>query len=165
MPKGSRCNLAEKEINMTRVHSIFPRNFVGFDALFDELEQFRMSSQTNETYPPYNIIKSGDNQYAIEIAVAGFSKDDIQIEAEDRELKVTASKEKKEAEYLHKGISTKSFTRTFRLADHVQVVGADLSDGMLSIELEVILPDEKKPKLIPIGGGKQADLEFLQESA
>ena len=146
---------------MTRYNSIFPRHFVGFDSLLNELEL--RHEDTN--YPPYNIIKQGNNRYAIEIAVAGFSKDDIEITSEDRDLIVKASKEQKDAEYLHKGISTKSFERNFRLADHVQVVGADLSDGMLSIELEVVLPDEKKPKLIPIGGGKQADLEFLQESA
>lgn len=145
---------------MTRVHSIFPRHFVGFESLLNELEL--RHEDTN--YPPYNIIKQGDNRYAIEIAVAGFSKDDIEITSEDRDLIVKASKEQKDAEYLHKGISTKAFERNFRLADHVQVVGADLSDGMLSIELEVVLPDEKRPKRIEIGGG-QKDLEFLQESA
>ena len=145
---------------MTRVHSIFPRHFVGFDSLLNELEL--RHEDTN--YPPYNIIKQGNNRYAIEIAVAGFSKDDIEITSEDRDLIVKASKEQKDAEYLHKGISTKAFERNFRLADHVQVVGADLSDGMLSIELEVVLPDEKRPKRIEIGGG-QKDLEFLQETA
>ena len=145
---------------MTRYSSIFPRHFVGFDSLLNELEL--RHEDTN--YPPYNIIKQGNNRYAIEIAVAGFSKDDIEITSEDRDLIVKASKEQKDAEYLHKGISTKSFERNFRLADHVQVVGADLSDGMLSIELEVVLPDEKRPKRIEIGGG-QKDLEFLQESA
>jgi molecular chaperone IbpA len=145
---------------MTRYNSIFPRHFVGFDSLLNELEL--RHEDTN--YPPYNIIKQGNNRYAIEIAVAGFSKDDIEITSEDRDLIVKASKEQKDAEYLHKGISTKSFERNFRLADHVQVVGADLSDGMLSIELEVVLPDEKKPKRIEIGGG-QKDLEFLQEAS
>ena len=145
---------------MTRYNSIFPRHFVGFDSLLNELEL--RHEDTN--YPPYNIIKQGNNRYAIEIAVAGFSKDDIEITNEDRDLIVKASKEQKDAEYLHKGISTKSFERNFRLADHVQVVGADLSDGMLSIELEVVLPDEKRPKRIEIGGG-QKDLEFLQEAS
>jgi molecular chaperone IbpA len=145
---------------MTRYNSIFPRHFVGFDSLLNELEL--RHEDTN--YPPYNIIKQGNNRYAIEIAVAGFSKDDIEITSEDRDLIVKASKEQKDAEYLHKGISTKSFERNFRLADHVQVVGADLSDGMLSIELEVVLPDEKRPKRIEIGGG-QKDLEFLQEAS
>lgn len=145
---------------MTRYNSIFPRHFVGFDSLLNELEL--RHEDTN--YPPYNIIKQGNNRYAIEIAVAGFSKDDIEITNEDRDLIVKASKEQKDAEYLHKGISTKSFERNFRLAEHVQVVGADLSDGMLSIELEVVLPDEKRPKRIEIGGG-QKDLEFLQEAS
>ena len=145
---------------MTRYNSIFPRHFVGFDSLLNELEL--RHEDTN--YPPYNIIKQGNNRYAIEIAVAGFSKDEIEITSEDRDLIVKASKEQKDAEYIHKGISTKSFERNFRLADHVQVVGADLSDGMLSIELEVVLPDEKRPKRIEIGGG-QKDLEFLQEAS
>ena len=145
---------------MTRYNSIFPRHFVGFDSLLNELEL--RHEDTN--YPPYNIIKQGTNRYAIEIAVAGFSKSDIEITSEDRDLIVKATKEQKDAEYLHKGISTKAFERNFRLADHVQVVGADLSDGMLSIELEVVLPDEKRPKRIEIGGG-QKDLEFLQEAS
>ena len=144
---------------MTRYNSIFPRHFVGFDSLLNELEL--RHEDTN--YPPYNIIKQGNNRYAIELAVAGFSKDDIEITNEDRDLIVKASKEQKDAEYLHKGISTKTFEKNFRLAEHVQVVGADLSDGMLSIELEVVLPDEKRPKRIEIGGG-QRDLEFLQEA-
>ena len=144
---------------MTRYNSIFPRHFVGFDSLLNELEL--RHEDTN--YPPYNIIKQGNNRYAIELAVAGFSKDDIEITSEDRDLIVKASKEQKNAEYLHKGISTKTFEKNFRLAEHVQVVGADLSDGMLSIELEVVLPDEKRPKRIEIGGG-QRDLEFLQEA-
>lgn len=148
---------------MTRLHSIFPRHFVGFDSLLDELELRREDSN----YPPYNIIKQGNNRYAIELAVAGFSKDDIEITWQDRDLIVKASKEHKtDAEYLHKGISTKAFEKNFRLADHVDVVGADLSDGMLSIELEVVLPDEKRPKLIPIGMDTQSpNLEFLQEEA
>ena len=146
---------------MTRYNSIFPRHFVGFDSLLNELEL--RHEDTN--YPPYNIIKQGKNRYAIELAVAGFSKDDIEITSEDRDLIVKATKDKEvDAEYLHKGISTKSFEKNFRLAEHVQVVGADLSDGMLSIELEVVLPDEKRPKRIEIGGG-QEDLEFLQETA
>lgn len=146
---------------MTRYNSIFPRHFVGFDSLLNELEL--RHEDTN--YPPYNIIKQGNNRYAIELAVAGFSKDDIEITSEDRDLIVKATKNKEvDAEYLHKGISTKSFEKNFRLAEHVQVVGADLSDGMLSIELEVVLPDEKRPKRIEIGGG-QEDLEFLQETA
>src|SRR6056300_1334934 len=100
---------------MTRYNSIFPRHFVGFDSLLNELEL--RHEDTN--YPPYNIIKQGNNRYAIEIAVAGFSKDDIEITSEDRDLIVKASKEQKDAEYLHKGISTKSFERNFRPADHV----------------------------------------------
>jgi len=145
---------------MTRLHSIFPRHFVGFDSLLDELELRREDSN----YPPYNIIKQGNNRYAIELAVAGFSKSDIEITWEDRDLIVKASKEHRDAEYLHKGISTKAFEKNFRLAEHVDVVGADLSDGMLSIELEVVLPEEKRPKLIPIGMDTQSSqLEFLQE--
>ena len=148
---------------MTRYNSIFPRHFVGFDSLLNELEL--RHDDTN--YPPYNIIKQGNNRYAIEIAVAGFSKTDIEIIWEDRDLIVKASKDNTtDAEYLHKGISTKSFEKIFRLAEHVDVVGADLSDGMLSIELEVVLPDEKRPKLIPIGMDTQSpELEFLQEEA
>lgn len=146
---------------MTRFNSsIFPRHFVGFDSLLNELEL----AQSDNNYPPYNIIKHSDISYSVEIAVAGFSDEDLEITVDDRDLLVKATKQKgADAEYLHKGISTKAFTRNFRLAEHVQVTGADLSNGMLSISLEVVVPEEKKPKLIEIGTGKQQSLDFIQD--
>ena len=124
---------------------------VGFDRMFDRL--FDETVQTTN-YPPYNIAKTGEDKYSIEIAVAGFSKDDIEIETKENTLVVRTIDKKEEfvddVEYLHKGISNRAFKRMFTIADDVVVNGADLENGMLVIELERIIPEEKKPRLINI---------------
>jgi molecular chaperone IbpA len=126
---------------------------IGFDRMFDRL--FDESFVTTTNYPPYNIVKVSDTDYAIQIAVAGFSKDDIEIETKENTLTVK-SKDKKdgelvdETEYLHKGISNRAFTRSFNLADDVVVKGASFENGLLNVELERIIPEEKKPRLIKI---------------
>ena len=135
---------------MTGVQSLFPRSsFVGFDHLFNELEHVTRHAQDH--YPPHNIIKTGDTDYLIELAVAGFSKDELNIEVKDRTLTVTGEHVSKGREYIHRGISTKKFKRTFRLSEHVQVHGADLVDGVLSIELKYEIPQELRPRKINIG--------------
>jgi len=106
-------------------------------------------------YPPYNIRKTGKDQYAIEVAVAGFSKDDVEVEFEDKLLTVRTKKinktvEKNSDEIIHKGISQRSFSRSFTIADDVKVSGAELKDGLLTINCEKIVPEQKKKKLIPI---------------
>ena len=134
---------------MTSVHTLFPRtNFIGFDHILHELD--RVATQANENYPPHNVVKVTDTQYTIELAVAGFSRDEIEIEVNDRTLTVLGEHITRKREYVHKGISTKKFTRTFRLSEYVQVVGADLADGLLAINLEVVLPEEKRPRKIDI---------------
>ena len=126
---------------------------VGFDSVFDRF--FDMDTNREQGYPPYNIRKVNDIQYVIELALAGFSKDDIEVELTDGQLAIR-SKDKKEEEedsdsLVHKGIARRSFSRTYTLSDDVIVKGADLKDGMLIINLERVIPDEKKPRLIQIG--------------
>lgn len=135
---------------MTGVTTLFPRSaFVGFDHLFDELD--RVAKQAHDHYPPHNIVKTGESEYLIELAVAGFTQDEITIEVKDRSLTVTGEHISKGREYIHRGISTKKFKRTFRLSEYVQVSGADLVDGILAIQLKVVIPEEMRPRIIPIG--------------
>lgn len=135
---------------MTGIQTLFPRSsFVGFDHLFNELEFTAKHAQDH--YPPHNIIKVGDSDYLIELAIAGFHKDEINIEVKDRTLMVTGEHVSKGREFIHRGISTKKFKRTFRLSEHVQVNGADIQDGILAIELQYIIPEEMRPRKIHIG--------------
>ena len=126
---------------------------VGFDSVFDRF--FDMDTNREQGYPPYNIRKVNDIQYVIELALAGFSKHDIEVELTDGLLAIRSKDRKEEEEdsdsFVHKGIARRSFSRTYTLSDDVIVKGADLKDGMLIINLERVIPDEKKPRLIQIG--------------
>ena len=125
---------------------------VGFDSIFDRF--FDMDTTRDSGYPPYNIRKINEAQYVIEIALAGFSKDDIEIELTEGNLAVRSKKEEEtngEDSFVHKGIAKRSFLRSWTLSDDIIVKGADLKDGMLIINLEKVIPDEKKPRLIQIG--------------
>lgn len=133
------------------------RQTVGFDR-FNDLFESLMSETSDgfDTYPPYNIEKHGEDDYKIVMAVAGFSMDDLNIVLHDGELTVSGSiRDKEDAEsgihVLHRGIATRNFERTFRLADYIQVTGADMKDGLLTISLVHEIPEEKKPREIPIG--------------
>ncbi|HEY6047898.1 MAG TPA: Hsp20 family protein [Sphingomicrobium sp.] len=136
--------------------SPFRRSTVGFDRLFDMLENSTVG-QAQENYPPFDLIKDGDNEYRIELAVAGFKPDEIDITAQQNVLIVSGRKkdesDEKGANYVYRGIATRSFERRFALADHIQVRGADLKDGLLSIELKREIPEAMKPKKINIGSG------------
>ena len=126
---------------------------VGFDELFERL--FEMDTTSSTSYPPlYNIIKTDECNYIIEMAVAGFNKDQIEVELSDGELTVRSkTKDQKLDEskkMIHHGISFRSFSRKFTLSEEIRVKNADLKDGMLSIRLEKIVPEHKKPKLISI---------------
>ena len=135
---------------MTGVQSLFPRSsFVGFDHLLNELDH--VARHANDSYPPHNILKTDEDNYLIELAVAGFSKDGIEIEVKDRTLTILGEHKSKGREYIHRGISTKKFKRTFRLSEHVHVNGADLVDGILSVKLKVVVPEEMRPRKIAIG--------------
>ena len=129
---------------------------IGFDNIFDDLMRVNQQ-QSNTNYPPYNIIKHDEDRFAIEVAVAGFREGDINITVEKNILTITGEQAVKvykedevEPEYLHRGISARNFTRTFTLADHVEVVSARAEDGILKIELERQVPEEQKPKTIAI---------------
>jgi molecular chaperone IbpA len=134
----------------------YRRSTVGFDRLFDMLEN---SSNGNggENYPPFDLISTGENDYRIDLAVAGFKPEEIDITAQQNVLIVTGKKkeesEEKGSDYIYRGIATRSFERRFALADHIQVKGADLKDGLLSIELVREIPEAMKPRKIDIGGG------------
>ena len=131
------------------VHSLFPRSaFVGFDHLFDELD--RVARHANDNYPPHNIVKVDDTNYLIELAVAGFARDELEIEVKDRSLRVSGKHQNRGRDYIHKGISAKKFDKAFRLSEYVQVNGADLEDGILAIGLEVVVPEEMRPRKIDI---------------
>ena len=131
---------------------------IGFDNMFDQFESLLsdggLSTQSN--YPPYNIRKAGKDKYAIEVAVAGFNKDDVEVEYEDNLLTVKTKKvdktveKDKDGEIIHRGISQRSFSRSFTIANDVKVNGAELKDGLLLIGCEKIVPEQKKRKLIPI---------------
>ena len=122
---------------------------IGFDNMFDEL--MRMNSQQSLNYPPYNIVKNTEDSFDIEVAVSGFSEGEIEVNLDNRVLTIKGQKnEDLVAEYLHKGISTRDFVREFTLAEHVEVIHASQKDGILTINLERIVPEEKKPKAIAI---------------
>ena len=131
---------------------------VGFDPIFDRFESMFddnfFANQTHQNYPPYNIMKTGDYTYNIEIALAGFSKKDIDVSYEDGVITVKSIQEAKQdgdqSGVLHKGISKRMFTKSFSIADDVEVKGAELKDGLLTISLERIIPEAKKPRTIEI---------------
>jgi len=130
----------------------FPRShFIGFDHVWNEIE--RLSDMTdNKLYPPHNVVKHSEENFTVELALAGYSKEDLDVEVRDGLLVVSANlAEREPREYLHKGISQKKFRRTFRLSEHVVVDGADFKDGLLVIDLRVELPKEKRPRSITIG--------------
>ena len=129
---------------------------VGFDNLFDDFDRiYKFNSDSINHYPPYNIRKVNDTDYVIELAVAGFGKKDIEVKSQENTLTIKSTDKKdevleKDESVLHRGISQRSFKRSFTVAEDVVVKGADLKDGLLSVKLERIIPDEKKPKIIDI---------------
>lgn len=129
---------------------------VGFDRIFDRMHTLNTVQGKQSNYPPYNIIKKGDNLYEVEIAVAGFLKSEITIELEDGVLTVTGKREPLNdgIDFIHKGIAERDFTRKFTLSDTIEVRGADLNSGILSIVLENVIPEHKKPRTIAIGNSE-----------
>jgi|TARA_B110000902_G_scaffold212938_1_gene244231 molecular chaperone IbpA len=124
---------------------------VGYDKMFEHLNSYVSNNVTSTGFPPYNISKGGDLTYVIEMALAGFSKKDIEIEVADGTLTIRSTKENEESEEtLHRGISYRKFNRKFTLADDIVVNEASLENGMLRIDLERIVPEEKKPRIIKV---------------
>jgi molecular chaperone IbpA len=131
--------------------SPFARNAIGFETLFDRLNDW--SRDANEGYPPYDIVRKGEDQFQINIAVAGFSRDEITITAEASQLTVAGRKpDKDDTDYLYQGIAARSFERRFNLADYIEVESADFENGLLHINLVRRVPEKVKPRKIAIGG-------------
>ncbi|MEO1206689.1 MAG: Hsp20 family protein [Pseudomonadota bacterium] len=126
------------------------RSTIGFDRLVQMLDT--VSSADETTYPPYNIERLGENSYRITMAVAGFGTEDVNVELKEQALTVRGEKasDKNEAEYIHRGIAARAFERRFQLADYVEVVGADLTNGLLHIELARNLPERMRPRTVEI---------------
>ena len=143
-------------------YSPFYRATVGFDRVFNLLDSVAGQASTNG-YPPYNIEKSGDNAYRIVMAVAGFAEAELNVTQKENELLVTgqtasAANGQDEKKYLYRGIAGRNFERRFQLADHVKVVGAKLANGLLAIELQREIPEEKKARAIPVVADAQPAL-------
>jgi molecular chaperone IbpA len=150
--------------------TLLPRNaFLGFDHIFDQLENIH--SHAKDTYPPHNVVKHDAYHYEIELAVAGFSKEHIDIEIKDHVLTIKGDRPMRRPQelYVHKGISARNWSKSFRLSEYTEVSGADLTDGILTVKLEVILPEEKLPRKISIGNNEVKNdnnsAELLTESA
>lgn len=146
--------------------SPYRRSTVGFDRLFDFLENARAEQADN--YPPYDIEKVSDDRYRITLAVAGFKPGDIDITARQNLLVISGRKAEnrnKDGNYVHMGIATRAFERRFELADFVRADGADLQDGLLTIDLVREIPDAMKPRKIEIGGGATQTLEGRDQRA
>lgn len=127
------------------------RHAIGFDRMFEELNRTFANSKS-ENYPPYNVVKLDDAHYVVEVAVAGFNDEELDVELKDGVLTVSGERAKQEdtPEYLHRGISARSFVRRFTLAENVEVRAANVKNGILSVALEHVVPEEKKPKKISI---------------
>ena len=154
--RASLETLLTKEVNMTnKALSIFNQLrplSVGFDDMFDHFES--MFDVPTINYPPYNLVKTGDNKFNIEVALAGFNKKDISITSENGMLTIESKnevdKKDKNGEVIHKGISQRYFKRSFTIADDVEIKGAELKDGLLKVSMEKIIPEAKKLRTIDI---------------
>ncbi len=138
------------------------RQSVGFDR-FNDLFESALHSEANNAYPPHNIEKHGDNDYRIVIAAAGLAEEDLDIQVEKGVLTVAGGKREtdKEVTYLHQGIAQRAFRLSFRLADHIEVQSAALNNGLLSIDLLRVVPEEAKPRHIEIGGSIKPELKSV----
>ena len=126
--------------------------FVGFDKLFDQLSTFELPHKNAIDYPPYNNIQHGDDKYTIEVALAGFTQEQIKVThlPETNKLVIEGANEDKDTQYLHQGISSRKFQRSWTVSDNIEVIDAEFTDGVLRVQLENVIPDEKKPKQIEI---------------
>lgn len=143
------------------------RSSVGFDRLDKLFDAAFREASRDVSYPPYNIVKRGENRYRISMAVAGFGEQDIDITVHENMLTVKGqiAEPEKDVEYLHRGIAQRGFEHRFQLADHVRVSGAKLTNGLLDIELEREIPEAMKPRKIEIGAGKPRVIETSAQAA
>ena len=124
---------------------------IGFDSLFEHLESVLEFNDAYNAYPPYNIIQTDDTHFIVEMAVSGFSKEDINISVEDRSLVIrTKQRPEDDRKVIHRGIAKRHFKKAFGLADNVEVVSAEMADGLLNIHLEAVIPESEKPRQIEI---------------
>ncbi|MGO9630883.1 MAG: Hsp20 family protein [Xanthobacteraceae bacterium] len=141
------------------------RSTVGFDRLFSSLDQGLEGAALG--YPPYNIERTGDNEYRVTVAVAGFSEPELSIVAKENTLTIRGEKNAKEEEnrgdVLYQGIAARAFERVFQLADFVQVKGAKLENGLLHVDLVREIPEAKKPRTIPIGNGNAVEQKTVEQ--
>ena len=144
---------------MSTAFSLAPlfRASVGFDR-FNDLFESALRNEPGSSYPPYNVEKHGDDQYRIVVAAAGFQEEDLELQVEKGVLTISGGKRDSNdsVTFLHQGIAQRAFKLSFRLADHIEVKAATLSHGLLNIDLVRVVPEEAKPKRIPIGGDKPA---------
>jgi len=140
---------------------------VGFDNMFDRLVDFQTTINPSQKigYPHYNVTKVGDNEFAIEIALAGFSEENLVVTAKENTLEVKGELPSKNGEtVIHRGISTRAFNRRWNLADTIEVTGADFKNGLLTVHLKNVIPEEQKPRVISINADAPTNQEFLAES-
>ena len=148
---------------MSNAFSMAPlfRNSVGFDR-FSDLFETALRNDSSGGYPPYNVEKRGEDSYRIVVATAGFQQDDLDLQVEKGVLTVSGSKRESTSEegvtFLHQGIAQRAFKLSFRLDDHIEIKGANLKNGLLSIDLQRVVPEEAKAKRIPINGDQQVAL-------
>ena len=151
---------------MVRSNLNVPRSlFVGFDGLFEDLERIHNSARTGtDNYPPHNIVRVDEENFIIELAVAGVGMDNLDIEVKDGILKVKGKTDDVERDYAYKGISSRKFEKSFRLSEFVVIDGADLKDGILVVNARVEIPEEQRPRKINIGStGTSKKKEFIQD--
>lgn len=134
----------------------YRQSTVGFDRIFDQLQKGARSDAT-DGYPPFDLVRDGEGGYRIDIAVAGYNPEDVEVIAHQNQLSIAGRRpdDKEKGEYLHRGIAARSFERRFALADFIEVASADFNNGLLSISLKRVVPDEMKPRKIAIGAGVQ----------
>ena len=131
------------------------RALIGFDTMFDQMER-RYGNSVNNNYPPHNILKTGENQYEIQLAVTGFEKSEISVTVESNVLTVrgegaeSVRHENPEIVYLHRGLASRDFAREFPLAEHIEIAGAEIKNGMLIVKLIRNIPESEKPRVIDI---------------
>ncbi len=148
---------------------VYPRSgFIGFDHIFDQLENIHKHAK--DTYPPHNVVKDEELKYSLELAVAGFKEEHIDIEVKDHVLTIKGDRPQRRSQdkYVHKGISARNWQKSFRLSEYTEVTGANLTDGILTVGLEVVLPEEKRPRKISIRKNEEKNdttsAELLNES-
>jgi molecular chaperone IbpA len=142
-----------------------PRSlFIGFEPILNELERIHSAGRSQDNYPPHNVVKVDDENFIIELAVAGFSEENISVEVKDGILLVKGQHDEPTREYAHKGISSRRFEKSFRLSEFVVIDGANLVNGILVVNARVEVPEERRPRKINIGSaGASTKKEFIQE--